>query len=65
MPGFADGVVFVYDFSGGQFVPTHQMFGRAGFSESIAAVGTTAIVGTPNNSSSFPEGQADVFQLPP
>jgi hypothetical protein len=65
LPGFADGVVFVYDFSGGQFVPTHQMFGRAGFSESIAAVGNTAIVGTPNNSSSFPEGQADVFQLPP
>jgi FG-GAP repeat len=65
LPGFADGVVFVYDFSGGSFVPTHMMVGQAGFGVRLAAVGNIAIVGTPSNSSSLPEGQADVFQLPP
>jgi hypothetical protein len=64
VPGFADGVVFVYDFSGGSLVPTHMMTGQPGFGSSLAAVSNTAIVGTPANSSTFPEGQADVFQLP-
>lgn len=64
LPAFASGVVLVYDFSGGSFVPTHRLTGLTGFGWSIAAVGNTAIVGTPENSSTMPEGQADVFNLP-
>ena len=62
LPGFAPAFVLVYDFSGGSLVPTHIL---PGFGGSLALVGNTAIVGTPFNSSSFPEGQADVFNLPP
>lgn len=65
LPGFAAGVVFVYDFSGGSLVPTHSLTGPLSFGSSLAAVGDTAIVGAPDNSSSFPDGQADVFNLPP
>lgn len=65
LPGFAEGVVFVYDFSGGALVPTHILTGPLNLGSSLAAVGNTAIVGAPENSSSLPEGEADVFNLPP
>jgi hypothetical protein len=63
-PGFSSGTVFVYDFSGGSLIPTHRMEGMAGFGETLAVVSNTALVGTPENSSSMPAGQAGVFNLP-
>lgn len=67
MPGFSPGLVFVYDWSGGSLVATHVLSDAlplAGYGDSFAIVGSTAVVGFSEDGIP-PVGFADVYRLPP
>jgi hypothetical protein len=64
LAGFANGFVFVYDWSGGSLVATHALSRWEGYGTSLELIGNRAIVGFPEDGVP-PIGFADVYYLPP
>jgi hypothetical protein len=66
LPGVVAGVVYVYEWSGGSLVATHIMhdqFWSAGYGDSVALIGNTAVVGF-SEVGTPPVGTAEVYGLP-
>lgn len=64
LAGFATGLVFVYDWSGGSLVATHVLSRWEGYGASLEFIGNRAFVGFPEDGVP-PVGFADVYYLPP